>query len=58
MAFEMRKKFVGPDGKIFIVEEVLQTPAGLTVFYINDTTKEKYSCLIDAFSERFKELVQ
>jgi hypothetical protein len=56
MAFEMRKKFVGPDGKIFVVEEVLQTPAGLTVFYINETTNEKYSCLIDAFAERFKEL--
>ena len=35
MAFEMKKKFVGPDGKVFTVEEVLQTPAGLTVFYIN-----------------------
>jgi hypothetical protein len=58
MAFEMRKKFVGPDGRVFVVEEVLQTPAGLTVFYINDTTKEKYSCLIDAFAERFKELLQ
>ena len=54
----MRKKFVGPDGKIFIVEEVVQTPAGLTVFYINEATEQKYSCLIDAFAERFKELVQ
>jgi len=54
----MRKKFTGPDGKIFVVEEVVQTPAGLTVFYINETTKEKYSCLIDAFSERFKELAE
>jgi hypothetical protein len=54
----MNKKFVGPDGKVFIVEEVVQTPAGLTVFYINKETKEKYSCLIDAFSERFKELAQ
>jgi hypothetical protein len=58
MAFEMRKKFVGPDGRVFVVEEVVQTPAGLTVFYINEATKEKYSCLIDAFSERVKELVQ
>jgi hypothetical protein len=58
MAFEMRKKFVGPDGQVFVVEEVIQTPAGLTVFYINEATKEKYSCLIDAFSERFKELSQ
>jgi len=54
----MRKKFVGPDGRVFVVEEVVQTPAGLTVFYINEATKEKYSCLIDAFAERFKELAQ
>lgn len=52
----MRKKFTGPNGEVFVVEEVLQTPAGLTVFYINEITKEKYSCLIDAFAERFKEL--
>jgi hypothetical protein len=58
METKMRKKFVGPDGKIFIVEEVVQTPAGLTVFYINEATEQKYSCLIDAFAERFKELVQ
>ena len=50
------KKFVDPAGKIFIVDEVIQTPAGLTVFYISETTREKYSCLIDAFSERFKEI--
>jgi hypothetical protein len=58
MGTKMNKKFTSPDGKIFVVEEVLQTPAGLTVFYLNDTTKEKYSCLIDAFAERFKELAQ
>ena len=54
----MRKKFTGPDGQVFVVEEVLQTPVGLTVFYLNEATKEKYSCLIDAFGERFKELAQ
>jgi hypothetical protein len=54
----MRKRFTGPDGQVFVVEEVVQTPVGLTVFYINEATKEKYSCLIDAFAERFKELVQ
>jgi hypothetical protein len=58
MAFEMNKKFVGPDGKVFVVEEVIQTPAGLTVFYINHSTQQKYSCLIDAFSERFKEIAE
>ena len=54
MAFE--KKFVGSDGKIFVVEEVTQGIAGLTVFYYNEQTGEKYSCLIDAFSERFREV--
>ncbi len=58
MAVKMRKKFTGPDGQVFVVEEVLQTPAGLTVFYINEATEQKYSCLIDAFAERFKELAQ
>lgn len=53
-----KKKFVGDDGKVFVVEEVVQTPAGLTVFYINEATQQKYSCLIDAFSERFKELAE
>jgi hypothetical protein len=54
MGTKMNKKFTSPDGKIFVVEEVLQTPAGLTVFYINDTTKEKYSCLIDAFANALR----
>ena len=58
MAYEMKKKFVGPDGKVFVVEEVVQTTAGLTVFYIDQATQQKYSCLIDAFSERFKELAE
>jgi hypothetical protein len=53
-----RKKFVDSDGRVFVVEEVLQTPAGLTVFYINQATEQKYSCLIDAFAERFKELAE
>ena len=43
-------------GRIFGVREVVQTPAGLTVYYFNDETQQEYSCLIDAFSERFKEV--
>ena len=58
METTMRKKFVGPDSQVFVVEEVVQTPAGLTVFYINEATNQKYSCLIDAFAERFKELAE
>jgi len=54
MAFEMKKKFVGSDGNTFVVEEVVQGPAGLTVYYIRESDKAKFSCLIDAFSERFK----
>ena len=53
-----KKKFVSQDGKVFTVNEVLKTPAGLTVFYTNDKTQENFSCLIDAFSQRFKELAQ
>jgi hypothetical protein len=51
-----KKKFVSQDGKVFTVSEVVQTPAGLTVFYTNDRTQENFSCLIDAFAERFKEV--
>jgi len=58
MAFEMRKRFVGPTGEIFVVEEVVQGPAGLTVYYIRENDKTKFSCLIDAFAERFKELAE
>ena len=50
------KRFWGPEGKIFIVDEVIQTPIGLTVFYVNEATGDKYSCLIEAFSERFTEV--
>lgn len=53
-----KKKFTDQTGAVFTVNEVVQTPAGLTVFYTNSKTNQNYSCLIDAFSERFKELVQ
>jgi len=53
-----RSKFTDGQGKIFTVSEVIQTPVGLTVYYENSETKEQYSCLLEAFSERFKELVQ
>ena len=51
-----QKKFVGPDGKIFTVNEVVQGPAGLTVYYTRENDGNQFSCLIDAFSERFKEI--
>jgi len=37
---------------------VIMTPVGLTVYYFNVETQEEYSCLLDAFSKRFRELVQ
>ena len=54
MAVEMKKKFVGPDGQIFTVNEVIDFAGNLVVYYKKESTGEKYSCLIDAFSERFK----
>ena len=54
----MQKKFVGPDGVIFVVNEVIQGSAGLTVYYTRQSDGANFSCLIDAFSERFKELVE
>jgi hypothetical protein len=53
MAFEMKKQFVGPDGKTFTVEEVLQVDEKLWVHYTSIETGNKYSCLLEAFSERF-----
>ena len=54
----MKSRFTDPHGKIFRVTKVLQTPVGLTVYYFNEATKQEYSCLLDAFTERFKELVE
>ena len=58
MAFEMKKKFVGPDGQIFTVDEVPQVDGKLWVHYTKVKTGEKYSCLLEAFSERFNLLEQ
>jgi hypothetical protein len=58
MAYTKQARFTSTDGKIFRVEEVIQGPAGLTVYYYNEETEQKYSCLLEAFAERFKELVQ
>jgi hypothetical protein len=56
MTVQFKKRFADMQGRIFGVREVVQTPAGLTVYYFNDETQQEYSCLIDAFSERFKEV--
>jgi len=52
------KKFVSADGKVFKVNEVVQGPAGLTVYYTRESDGAQFSCLIDAFSERFRELAE
>ena len=56
MTTPYKSKFVDGMGNIFTVNEVIQTPVGLTVYYVNKDTKQEYSCLLDAFSERFKEI--
>jgi hypothetical protein len=56
MTTQFKKRFTNNQGKIFRVKEVVQTPMGLTVYYFNDETQQEYSCLIDAFIERFQEI--
>jgi hypothetical protein len=56
MTTPFRKQFTDATGCIFGVNEVIQTPAGLTVYYYDTETQQEYSCLIDAFTERFKEI--
>jgi hypothetical protein len=50
----MKSRFIDTRGNVFGVTEVIQTPAGLTVYYYNEKTRQEYSCLLDAFSERFQ----
>jgi len=56
MTTPYKSKFSDGQNNIFTVNEVIQTPVGLTVYYVNEDTKQEYSCLLDAFSERFKEI--
>ena len=57
MTYTKRARFIDNKGNIFKVDEVIQGPAGLTVYYFNEETQQKYSCLLEAFSERFQEIV-
>ena len=56
MTKQYKSRFTDGQNNIFTVNEVIQTPVGLTVYYVNQATKQEYSCLLDAFSERFKEI--
>lgn len=49
----MQKKFKSADGQLFLVEEVIQVDNKLWVHYNSVKTGDKYSCLLEAFSERF-----
>jgi hypothetical protein len=53
----MATRFTSADGKIFVVEEVRQVEKELWVHYHNSKTGQQYSCLLDAFSQRFQPLV-
>jgi hypothetical protein len=50
----MAKKFQSHDGKIFTVEELVQVGKELWVYYHDINTGNKYSCLLEAFTERFR----
>jgi len=56
MTYTKRARFVDSNSTIFKVDEVIQGPAGLTVYYHNEATEQKYSCLLEAFAQRFKEI--
>jgi hypothetical protein len=58
MTYTKQARFTDGQGHIFKVDEVIQSPVGLTVYYYNEATQQKYSCLLEAFSERFQELAQ
>jgi hypothetical protein len=52
----MKARFIDNQSNTFKVTEVIQTPVGLTVYYYNEKTRQEYSCLLEAFSERFTEM--
>jgi hypothetical protein len=56
MTTPYKSRFTDGQNNIFTVNEVMQTPVGLTVYYENEATKQEYSCLLEAFTERFKEI--
>jgi hypothetical protein len=56
MERQYRSKFVDGTGQVFLVDEVCQKNGNLTVFYQKEATGQKYSCLLEAFSERFREI--
>jgi len=53
----MATRFTSTDGEVFVVEEVQQVDKELWVYYNNSKTGQRYSCLLEAFSQRFSPLV-
>jgi hypothetical protein len=49
----MQKKFRSPDGDVFEVREVSQVDNQLWVYYNKVGADKEYSCLLEAFSQRF-----
>ena len=42
MTTQFKKRFTDNQGKTFSVNEVVQTPVGLTVYYYNTETQQEY----------------
>jgi hypothetical protein len=53
----MATRFSSADNKVFVVEEVKQVDRELWVYYHDAKTEQKYSCLLDAFTQRFSPIV-
>jgi len=53
MSDKMQKKFRSQDGEVFEVREVSQVDNQLWVYYNKVGAEQEYSCLLDAFSQRF-----
>jgi hypothetical protein len=53
MSNKMQKKFRSQDGEVFEVREVSQVDNEPWVYYNKVGAEHEYSCLLEAFRERF-----
>jgi len=53
----MATRFSSADGEVFVVEEVKKVDKELWVYYHNSKTGQRYSCLLEAFNQRFQPLL-
>lgn len=56
MTTPYKSKFVDGTGNIFTVQQVVESPVGLTVHYTSEATGQQFSCLLEAFGQRFREI--